>query len=544
MSLADQAIIHPRNRAMMTASLMLATIIHWTDMTIAVVALPNLQGSLGASPEQSSWVITSFVVAAAITTPPAAFLASRFGRKNVFLFAVTIFTLASVACGLSQNLPELVFFRILQGAAGGLISPLTQATMLDAYPREKMGQAMATFGMGTMIGPILAPTVGGYLTEVHDWRWVFFINLPIGILTLLGVWRYVPSIQDMQRPRFDWLGFVLLCIAIAAFQLMLDRGVSKAWFQSPEIIVECGIALLCFYMFMVHILTGKNPFVSLAIFRDFNYSTTMVFSFLIGVTMLATMTLSPNFLQVLLGIPVMTTGLMMMPRSVAMMISMLMVGRMVNKVDPRLLILVGLLPMAYGFWGMAQFNLETGVTEVVVTGLWQGFGMGMIFTPMTVIAFATLNPQYRAEASGFMNLTRSIGSSIGISLMISLLAKSTLNERNTLLEAVTPYHGPFSMASPALGVPEANAAAAMLDGEVMRQATMVGYVNCFAILTILTLVTIPFVLILRKPPPLPTPGGPAPGAAPPPPAKAAAPQENGPGGTSAQTDVEGEAQPA
>lgn len=504
MSMTDQAIIHPKNRPMMVATLMLATIIHWTDMTIAVVALPSMQGSLGASREQISWVITSFVVAAAITTPPAAWLASRFGRKNIFLFAISLFTISSVACGFAQNLEQLVFFRIVQGGAGGLISPLTQATLLDAYPREKMGSAMATFSIGTMVGPILAPTIGGWLTEYYDWRWVFFINLPIGILALVGVYRYVPKISDMTRARFDAFGFALLCVVIIALQLMLDRGVSKAWFQSPEIIIEAGLSLLCLYMFIVHIRTAKNPFLSLAIFKDINYSTTMIFSFLMGLSMLATMTLSPNFLQVLLGIPPMTTGFLMIPRTVAMLISMQVVGRLVNVMDPRHIILVGLAPMAWGYYGMSQFNLNTGTHEIITTGLWQGFGMGLTFVPMTIIAFSTLNPKFRAEASGMMNLTRSIGSSIGISIMVTILARSSVTNHTYLRDHVTPYDSPFGFLTPGLMLDEGGAAAAVVNNELLRHATMIGYTNCFLILAVLTLLTMPFVFIMRRPPPLPT----------------------------------------
>jgi MFS transporter, DHA2 family, multidrug resistance protein len=504
MSLTDHAVIHPQHRAMMMATLMLVTIIHWTDMTIAVVALPSMQGALGASREQISWVITSYVVAAAIATPPAAFLASRFGRKNIFLFSVTVFTLASMLCGFAQSLPQLVFFRIVQGAAGGLISPLSQATMLDAYPREKMGSAMATFSIGTMVGPILAPTIGGWLTEYYDWRWVFFINLPIGILALVGVWRYVPKIQDMARPKFDAFGFFLLCVVIIALQLMLDRGVSKAWFQSPEIIIEAALAALCLYMFIVQLVSAKDPFISLAIFKDFNYTTTMIFSFLMGLSMLATMTLSPNFLQVLLGIPPMTTGFLMIPRTVAMLISMQVVGRLVNIIDPRLIILAGLAPMAYGYWLMAGFNLDTGSAEIIISGLWQGFGMGLTFVPMTIIAFSTLAPQYRAEASGMMNLTRSIGSSIGISAMVTILARSSVTNQDHLREFVNPYVEPFKTLSPGVALQEASGAIVLINGEVMRQSTMIGYTNCFLILSVLTLLTMPFVFIMRKPPPLPT----------------------------------------
>lgn len=504
MSLTDHAVIHPKNRMMMMITLMMATVIHWTDMTIAVVALPSIQGYMGASREQVSWVITSYVVAAAITTPPAAFLASRFGRKNIFIFAIGLFTIASMACGFAQSLHQLVLFRIIQGAAGGLISPIAQATMLDAYPREKMGSAMATFSIGTMMGPILAPTIGGWLTEYYDWRWVFFINLPIGILTLVGVFRYIPKIKDMVRMRFDTFGFILLCIVIIALQLMLDRGVSKAWFQSPEIIIEAGLAGLCLYMFIVHIRTAKDPFISLAIFKDFNYSTTMIFGFLMGVTMLATMTLSPNFLQVLLGMPPMYTGFLMIPRTVAMLISMQIVGRIVNVVDPRLLIFAGLGPQAYGYWGMSQFNLDTGTHEIIVTGLWQGFGMGLTFVPMTIIAFSTLAPMFRTEASGMMNLTRSIGSSIGISLMVTLLARKSVINHTYLRDHVNPYVEPFKSMSPGLQLEEGGAVAALVNSEVMRQATMIGYTNCFYVLAFLTLLTMPFVFIMRKPPPLPS----------------------------------------
>lgn len=510
MSMTDHAVIVPKNRAMMMATLMLVTIIHWTDMTIAVVALPSMQGSLGASREQISWVITSYVVAAAIATPPAAFLASRFGRKNMFLFSIVLFTLASIACGLSASLEQLVFFRIVQGLAGGFISPLAMATMLDAYPREKMGGAMATFSIGTMIGPILAPTIGGYLTEYYDWRWVFFINIPIGMLAVAGIIRYVPRINDMVRPKFDAFGFALLCIIIIALQLLLDRGVSKAWFQSPEIIIEAGLALLCGYMFMVHLKTAKNPFITLAIFKDRNYATAMIFSFLLGLSMLATMVLSPNFTQIILGIPPMTTGLIIMPRMFAMLLAMQIVGRLVNHVDPRLIILFGLGLTAVGYYQMSGFNLQTTPYLIITTGLWQGFGSGLTFVPMTIIAFATLNPMYRPEASGMMNLSRSIASSIGISAMVTILARVTVTNQSYIREHVNPFVDPFSFLSPIVALEEGGAVAAMVHGEVIRQATMIGYNNCFLVLTILTLVTMPFVFIMKKPPPL------APMTAPPP----------------------------
>lgn len=296
---------------------------------------------------------------------------------------------------------------------------------------------MATFSIGTMIGPILAPTVGGYLTEYYDWRWVFFINIPIGVLALIGIWRYVPKIDDMVRPKLDTFGFILLCIVIISLQLLLDRGVSKAWFQSPEIIIEAGLAAMCGYMFLVHMKTSKNPFITLAIFRDRNYATAMIFSFLLGLSMLATMVLSPNFTQLLLGIPPMTTGFIIMPRMFAMLISMQIVGRLVNYVDPRLIILFGLGLTAIGYYQMSGFNLQTTPYHIITTGLWQGFGSGLTFVPMTIIAFATLNPMYRPEASGMMNLTRSIASSIGISAMVTILSRVTITNQAYLREHVT-----------------------------------------------------------------------------------------------------------
>lgn len=508
MSLTDQAVITPKNRAMLMATLMLVTILHWMDITIAVVALPSMQGSLGASREQVSWVITSYIVAAAIATPPSAFISSRIGRKPLFIFSIVLFTISSILCGLSVSLPQLVFFRILQGVAGGLLSPIAMATILDAYPREKMGQAMATFSLGVMVGPILAPTLGGWLTEYYDWRWVFFINLPIGIVALVGIWLYVPQIKDMARAAFDWFGFLLLCITIIALQLMLDRGATKAWFQSPEIIIEAALACLCLYMFVVQNLTSKHPFISLAIFRDFNYTTTMIFNFLLGISMLAIMTLLPNFFQILLGIPPMTAGFLVIPRMLAMLVSMQIVGRLVNIVDPRVIILVGLVPMTWGYWGMSHFNLETGFYEIIVTGMWQGFGYGLTMVPLTVIAFSTLNPMYRAEASGLMNLTRSIASSIGISVMFTVLVQSTVTNQNHLREYVNPYVEPFTTLAPGVVLEEAAPVVLMVHSEVMRQATMTGYTNCFMLLAFLTIVTMPFVFIMRRPPPIPSPGSP------------------------------------
>src|SRR5499425_2572830 len=374
------------NRVMVTICAMVATLMQALDNTIANVALPYMQGSLSATLDQITWVLTSYVVAAAIMTAPVGWLAARFGRKNLFLACVGGFTVASMLCGIADSLAQMVVFRLLQGMFGAALVPLSQATMLDSYPREQHGSAMALWGVGVMVGPILGPTLGGYLTDVYDWRWVFLINLPFGILAFLGILGFVPETKrDRERP-FDFFGFAMLSLGIGALQLMLDRGETKGWFGSPEIIIEAALAGLGLYLFLVQMMTAERPFLEPRLFKDRNLVVGLLFIFVVGIVLLATLALMPPFLQTLMGYPVITTGLVLAPRGVGTMIAMILVGRLVGRTDARLLMLGGLTLTALSLWEMAGFTTDVSEWAIIRTGVVQGLGLGFIFVPLSALA--------------------------------------------------------------------------------------------------------------------------------------------------------------
>ncbi len=488
-------------RGPITVSIMLPTVMQALDTTIANVALPHMQGSLSATQDQISWVLTSYIVAAAIMTPPTGFLSARFGRKRLFLAAVAGFTVASMLCGVAGSLAEMVLFRLLQGAFGASLVPLSQAVLLDTYPRERHGSAMALWGLGVMVGPILGPMLGGYLTEYYSWRWVFYINLPVGVLAFLGILAFVPETsKDPGRP-FDVLGFVVLCLAIGALQMMLDRGEQMDWFASTEIVAYAVAAALGLYLFLIQMLTAPRPFLEPEVFKDRNFVTGLFFIFVVGAVLLATLALLPPFLQNLMGYPVILAGLVLAPRGIGTMAAMIVVGRLVGRLDARLLILVGLALTALSLWEMAGFTTEVGSWTIARTGVVQGLGLGFIFVPLSTLTFATLPSRHRTEAAGLYSLMRNIGSSIGISVVVSLLVRGTQANHAALAERITPYdplfrapHLPpaWSLADPA--------GMAALNAEVTRQAATIAYLNDFRLMTLVTLLVMPFLLLLRSPP--------------------------------------------
>ncbi|MFA6022043.1 MAG: DHA2 family efflux MFS transporter permease subunit [Rhodospirillales bacterium] len=499
MSLATRA-AGQVNRGAITVSVMLATVMQALDTTIANVALPHMQGSLSATQEQISWVLTSYIVAAAIMTPPTGFLVARFGRKRVFTVTVAGFVLASMLCGAATSLAEMVIFRLLQGVFGASLVPLSQSVLLDTYPREKHGSAMALWGVGVMVGPILGPTLGGYLTEFYNWRWVFYINLPIGLLAFAGILVFVPETQrDSKRP-FDFFGFALLSLAIGALQMLLDRGQSKDWFSSPEIVAEAVLVGLCLYMFLVHMLTAERPFLEPGLFKDRNLVTGLFFIFIVGIILLATLALLPPFLQELMGFPVLTTGYVLAPRGVGTMVAMFIVGRLIGRFDARLFILAGLLLIAFSLWQMSRFTLDVGVWTIVQTGLVQGFGLGLVFVPLSTTTFTTLEPRYRTEGTAMFSLMRNIGSSIGISIVVTLLARNTQITHAALAEHVTPFNTLFDW--PAISGTwnlHSQAGLAALNAEVTRQAATVAYLNDFTLMMVITLLAVPMLILMRSP---------------------------------------------
>ncbi|MCL4184997.1 MAG: DHA2 family efflux MFS transporter permease subunit [Burkholderiaceae bacterium] len=488
----------PAHRGWITVSVMLATIMQVLDTTIANVALPHMQGSMGATYEQISWVLTSYIVAAAIFIPLSGFLAVRLGRKRVLLWSVIGFTIASMLCGAAQSLPQIVAFRILQGVCGASLVPLSQSVLLDAYPREQHGSAMALWGLGVMVGPILGPTLGGWLTEYYDWRWVFYINLPFGILAWFGIGMYVHESGVDRSRRFDLFGFAMLALGIGALQMMLDRGGTLDWFASTEIVVEAVLAGTALYLFAVQMTTHERPFLEPALFRDRNFDVGLLLIFVVGMILLSTMALLPPFLQNLLGYPVFDVGLLLAPRGVGTAAAMLVIGRLSGSVDVRLQLLAGLALTAVSLWEMTYFSLDTSGWDVVRTGIVQGIGLGFLFVPLSAVSFSTLAPVLRNEATALYSLVRSLGMSISVSIVVTQLARATQAEHARLVEFLNPFSLPLRGAVESGAIDTTTPQGlALLNAEVTRQAAALAYVQDFRLMMWITIASAPLVLLLR-----------------------------------------------
>jgi DHA2 family multidrug resistance protein len=498
------------HRGLITISIMLATIMQVLDTTIANVALPSMMGDLGASRDTINWVLTSYIVAAAIMTPVTGWLSDRFGRKEFFLASVVGFVIFSMLCGLAWSLETMVLFRLMQGVFGAAIVPLSQTFLLDINPRERHGQAMAIWGAGIMVGPIIGPTLGGWLTESFNWRWVFFINLPVGIVAFLGMAAYLPSIGKRLR-GFDFFGFAMLSLGVGALQLMLDRGADADWFASVEIWIELGLAVTGFWVFIVHTLTAEHPFIDPKIFLDRNFATGLVFIFVIGIVLLASLALLPPMLSGIFGYPTITTGVVMAPRGVGTMISMLAVGRLVRMVDARYLVVTGLLITSYSLYMMTGFSPQMDDYLILSTGVIQGVGLGLVFVPLSTVAFATLDARFRTDATALFSLVRNIGSSIGISIVSVLLTRNAQINHVELSAFINPFNPNLWAAMPAAAGGDPTALS-RLDGLVNQQALMISYINDFKLMMIVTLFALPLVLLLRKPRHAPAAGGGAPAA--------------------------------
>jgi DHA2 family multidrug resistance protein len=483
------------NLPLLVFSVMLATMMQVIDTTIANVALPDMQGSLSATQDQISWVLTSYIVAAAIATPATGWLAGKFGRRRLLAIAIGGFTVASVLCGIATDIGQMVAFRVLQGLFGASLVPISQSTLLDVFPREKHGAAMAMWGMGVMVGPILGPPLGGWLTDEYSWHWVFLINVPVGIVALLGVLASMPS-DEPRVFRFDWRGFVFLAAGIGALQLFLDRGEQKDWFGSLEIQIEAAIAALGFYLYWVHWRTAERPFLDLGLFRDRSFFAGSLFIFVLGIVLFATMALLPPYLQSLMGYPVVTTGLLMAPRGVGTLVAMVLVGRLMARgTDPRALIFTGLALTIVSLWQMAHFNADMPAQPVIVAGVIQGLGLGLVFVPVSTIAYATLPMASRTEAAGMFSLMRNIGSSIGISLVMTILSRGTQVNHAELASRITPFgHEPL----PAGIDITSTTGLVALNGEISRQASAIAFLNDFWLMMILTAAAIPLLLLFKR----------------------------------------------
>jgi len=493
---------HPLNRRMITLSIMLATIMQALDTTIANVALPHMQGSMSASQDQIAWVLTAYIVAAAIATPLTGWLCDRFGQKWVFLASVAGFTVASALCGLSTSLAQIVGARLLQGVFGAALVPLSQVVLLDINPPEKHGQAMAIWGVGVMIGPIMGPALGGWLTQSYDWRWVFFINLPIGLFAFYGIWRYIRPTRGGGRMKFDVFGFATLSLSIGALQMLLDRGEQNDWFSARETWVEVIVMVVAFTYFVAHTLLtpAERAFLDSRLLKNRNFVSGLIFIFIVGMVLYATRALLPTMLENLMGYPASTTGYLTAPMGFGTMAAMLIVGRLVGRVDIRALLLAGFGIGAVALWWMCGYSFDISAGDIIWPGVIQGFGTGLVFVPLSAAAFATLAPSMRAQGTAIFSLIRNIGSSIGISLVQAELVRNTSIAHAGLAARLT-------YANPAWKNPAVAAAfdtsrpgtLAALDAAVTRQASMIAYLDNYRLMLVLTLLVIPLVFLVKMP---------------------------------------------
>jgi len=489
------------HRLLITLCTVGATLMQALDQTIANVALPYMQGSLSATYDEITWVLTSYITAAAIMTAPVGWLAARFGRKYLFITCLIGFTATSMMCGAAQSLPQMVAFRILQGIFGAALVPLSQSTMMDIYPMEQRGQAMAIWGMGVMVGPILGPTLGGYLTEMYNWRYVFYINLPFGILATLGLLFFMPRSHPNFNLKFDWIGFGVLSLGIGGLQMMLDRGQDQDWFGSSEVIAELVLGLLGVYLFVVHMFTGKRPFIPPAIFRDRNFSAGVVMMFAAGTILVSSSSLMAPWLQNLANYPVETAGLVMAPRGIGTMTAMLIGGRLASKIDARKLMAGGILALVWSIWEMTTWTPDVSEMRIALTITVQGAGLGFLFIPLQVLAFATLAPQYRTDGASLFSLFRNIGAAIGVSVTSSMLAHNTQVLHATIGAAVTPFNRALQDggAVQRMWDPATQHGAALLDHVVNQQAQITAYVDDYKMMIFTTLPSLLLLLLMRKP---------------------------------------------
>jgi DHA2 family multidrug resistance protein len=489
------------NRAATTATIICACVMQGLDTTIVNVCLPHIQGSLSASQDQISWVLTSYIVASAITMPLTGWLAGHFGVKYIFLGSVIGFTIASALCGAATSLTQLVLYRMLQGVFSAGLVPLGQATLFTIYPRERHGYAMAIFSTGAMMGPIIGPTLGGWLTDNFGWRWCFYINLPVGGLCALGIFAFIRYSRSMRRDPFDGFGFAALSLGVGALQLMLDRGQLKDWFHSTEIWIEATVAGLCFYLLAVHTMTaGERSFLNRELLKSPNFVAGSLLMFGVGMILSGTLALMPSMMQVLMNYPVFDAGWMMAPRGFGTMLAMFLVARMINKVDNRWFILVGFLLTAASLWQMTGFSLYMGPGPILFAGFAQGFGLGCTFVPLNLLALSGLPHHLLTQGTALRALMRMLGGSIGIAILETQLTQNTQIVHSHLIEHLRPDNplaqwpylaAPFSLTNPT-GV-------AALNHEVTRQAAMIAYNDDFALMLGVILACLPLLLLVRGP---------------------------------------------
>ena len=495
----NKAALPVDNRILLTVAVMLGNIMQILDSTIANVALPHMQSGLGATLDTVTWVLTSYILATAIAIPITGWIADRIGSRKLFLLSIAGFTLSSLLCATATSLELLVFFRVVQGLSGAFIMPLSQTVMLDINPPKNHPQAMAIWGMGIMIAPIMGPIIGGYLTENFSWEWIFLINVPIGIVAFVMLWTLLPS-RPVSRRKFDLFGFVLFAIFIAAFQLMLDRGNSEDWFESWEIIIEFGLAAGALWMFAIHMATAKNPFLSRELFSNRNLVTAMLLMVIAGVAMFSTMALLPPMLQNIYHYTPIDAGILLAPRGIGVFLGMAIGSRLATVIDARIIVAAGMALASYSAWMMTGWSLEMDRWPVITSGVIQGLGMGALFVTMNILAFSTLSPALRTDGASLLNLARTIGASVGIAVFVGLLGRNWQTSHADLAANVTEARlSPLSPTSIRRLGQYGEQAMTVIDGEVNRQALMIAYLGDFWLMSVVTALCVPLVFLMKKP---------------------------------------------
>jgi DHA2 family multidrug resistance protein len=484
-------------RNMVTICAMTATIMQALDTTIANVALPYMQGTLSASQDQINWVLTSYIVAAAIMTAPVGWIANRFGRKRTFIICSAGFTFASVLCGLAQDIDQMVLFRLLQGVFGAALVPLSQAVMLDSYALHERAKAMSIWGMGVMMGPIMGPSLGAWLTETYSWHWVFFVNLPFGIVTVLGLMVFMDETRQDHELRFDWFGFAALATAIGALQVALDRGEQLGWLGSNEIIAEFVISIVGFYYFFAHSFTTPRPFIQFALFRDRNFLTGCIFMTVMGLVLYSTMALASPYLQNVIGYPIITAGVLLASRGCGTFVAMMLVGRLMRYIEARTLIVTGLGLTALSLYYMTAWTDQTGVPEIVTISIVQGFGFGLVFVPLSTVAFMTLPNHLRTDGTSMLTLMRNVASSVGISIVIAQLTEGGRRVYAILSQHITPFNHALQMPDVSsminLGTDKGRA---MADVMVALQAQIIAFSQDYQLVMFFILGSIPLAIMI------------------------------------------------
>ncbi len=476
-------------------AVVLSAILEVLDSTIVNVALPHIQAAFGATTDQATWILTSYIVSAVVIMPLTGFVARRVGRRRLILTAVIGFATMSVMCGLSWSLETIVAFRLAQGMFGAFLIPLSQSILFDAYPREKRGQAMAVFGLGVVVAPVLGPTVGAILTEYFSWRMVFFVNLPVAAMALLLLAGELPK-DETEDVVIDWKGLALLAIGIGCLQFVLDQGETKDWLSSRVIQVALLASVLGAIGFIYRALTSDHPVVDLRLFADRNFALCNLIIAGFAISLFGGIAILPTLVQSLLDYPVIESGHLFIPRGIAAGASMVVTGAvLVTRFDPRML-------TAIGNFMIGTLNLDAGFWQLAWPGAVSGLGMGLVFVPMSILAFESINKGRQDEASGLFNVTRQLGSSVGISLVGTWVVRGLQTNTAALSQNVTPYNPAAQAYLQPLGLtPDSPQGAAILGQEISRQAEMISYLTVFNNLGLLALATIPLLFFCRAPKP-------------------------------------------